>query len=430
VAIVVAVGILAAIAVVIFLPPKYQATSAVLIESQQVSGRDPAFAPIDMSTLLESSTVIDRTLKEFNIKQSPDDFENNITAKIGFDSNVMPIQYVDVNARRAVAVANALAENLADYYRDITRSSYNDLTAYLDASMAKRRAQLGNLDRQLETAAAEDPVLAETDALTALTNRLDALTEKHDEDKATLTGSQAQAGVSASQLNQMMPLVHQEIAQSDPLYKSLQDQLAKDGTSLEAQRAQYTSRYPGLSGLTIRVDRESDAVDRRVDQLSTKPPGGSQAYLTALVTKNHDSAVATGDSARVAELEDEIGQVRQQIAAAPTKGVHISELRREHDIALAAYQALAQRREQVLAEQAQSVSLGTIKVVDRAERSYPVVGKHGALLAAGAVLGFIILAITIAFLLESLDTRLRTVDSISELYGKPVITTLRTRRQA
>jgi uncharacterized protein involved in exopolysaccharide biosynthesis len=228
----------------------------------------------------------------------------------------------------------------------------------------------------------------------------------------------------------MMPLVHQEIAQSDPLYRSLQEQLGKDGTTLESQRAQYTSHFPGLAGLNVRVKKEAASIDRRVGQLSAKPPGGSPAYLTALTAKNHASAVATGNAARVSSLQSEIDQVRAEIAAEPSKGVHISELRREHDIALTAYQALAQRRETVLAEQAQAASLGTIDVVDRAERSYPVVGKHGTLLAVGAVLGFIILAITVAFLLESLDTRLRTIESIADLYGKPVVATLRTRRQA
>jgi capsular polysaccharide biosynthesis protein len=429
VAIIIAVGILAAILVTVFLPPKYQATSAVLIESQQVGDRDPAFAPTDMATLVESSTVIDRTLKEFDIHRSPDDFESDITAKIGFDSNVMPIVYQDVNAKRAVAVANGLADNLSEYYREITRAKYDSLTAYLNSSIAKRRGQLDRLDRELENAAAKDPTLAEADALAALTTRLDALTEKHDEENANLTGSQAEAGATSSQLEQMMPLVHQEIAQTDPLYRSLQDQLGKDGTSFETQRAQYTKNFPGLAGLKIRVGRESDSIDRRVAQLSAKPPGGSPAYLTALTAKNHATAVATGDAARVAALQAEIEAVRAQIASEPTKGVHITEVRREHDIALAAYQALAQRRENVLAEQAQAASLGTIDVVDRAERSYPVVGKHGALLAAGAVLGFLILAVTVAFLLESLDRRLRTVESIADLYGKPVIATLRTRNQ-
>jgi uncharacterized protein involved in exopolysaccharide biosynthesis len=285
------------------------------------------------------------------------------------------------------------------------------------------------LDRELENAAAKDPTLAEADALASLTTRLNALTEKHDEENANLTGSVAEAGATSSQLDQMMPLVHQEIAQTDPLYRSLQDQLGKDGTSLETQRSQYTRNFPGLAGLKIRVGRLSDSVDRRVAQLSAKPPGGSPAYLAALTAKNHANALAAGDAARVAALQGEIEAVRAQIASEPTKGVHITEVRREHDIALAAYQALAQRRENVLAEQAQAASLGTIDVVDRAERSYPVVGKHGALLAVGAVLGFLILAVTVAFLLESLDRRLRTVESIADLYGKPVIATLRTRRQ-
>ncbi len=424
------VGIVAAIAVTLLLPPRYQATTQVMIESQQVGARDPSFQPIDMTTLLESSTVIDRTLREFHMTMSPDDFINEITAKIGYDSSVMPIVYIDAKPQRAVDVANALADNLSEYYREITRAKYDNLTTYLNEAMQKRRRELNRLDRELQTAAAKDPTLAESDALTSLTNRLDALVEKHDEENATLTGSQAEAGAASSQLGKIMPLVHQEIAQNDPLYRSLQEQLGKDGTNLEAQRAQYTSHFPGLAGLKIRVRKESGAIDRRANQLSAKPPGGSQAYLTALLAQNHASAVATGDAARVGALENEIAAVRAQIAAAPTKGVHLTEVRRQHDIALSAYQQLASRRESVLAEQAQAASLGTIDVVDRAERAYPVVGKHGPLLAAGAVLGFIILAITVAFLLESVDRRLRTVESITDLYGKPVIVTLRTRRQA
>jgi uncharacterized protein involved in exopolysaccharide biosynthesis len=425
--IVMAFGVLGALAVWLLLPPKYQATAAVLLESEQVGSRDPAFSADDMPTLLESSTVIEKTLREFHIERTPDDFESDITAKVGFDSSVMPIQYVDKSPSRAIAVANGLAQNLSDYYRQITRSKYDNLNAYLTTAIAKRQGQLERLDRQLQRAAAADPALAQDDALTTLTQRLNALVARRDEVNATETGQQAEAASTATQLGQIMPLVHQEIAESDYLYRSLQEQHAKDGALLSSELSQYKLDYPGLRGLAKRVNKENAFAERRARELANKPPAGSQAYVSALAEKNKSQAAASGVAAQLGALDGEIAEVKQQIALVPSKGVHVEALRRQRDAAAQAFGALEQRRELVLAEQAQAASLGTITIVDRAEKAYPNVGKHGALLAIGAVFGFVILAVTIAFLLESTDRRLRTVDAIAQLYGKPVIATMSAR---
>jgi capsular polysaccharide biosynthesis protein len=415
VAVVIGIGIVAAILASVLLPPKYQATSAVMLQSSQVTGRDPAFSPADMPTLLESSTVIDETMKQFDIRRSPDDFMGDIIAKGGFGTNVMSIQYTDVRPRRAVDVANALATNLAAYYRNITRAKYASLTAYLNTSIATRRKDVERLDHELQLAAAADPTLAGADALSTLTNRLDTLIARQDDMTATLTGSQAEAGATASQFDAAMPLVRQQVALADPLYRTLQDQYGKDAATLESQQAQYTENFPGVRGLEHRVDHESSSLARRADSLTTSAPAASSEYLTALSEKNRTSAVAAGAAAQAAAIGGEIAQVRAQIAAVPSTGVRIAALRRERDVALNAYQTLAQRREVTLADQAESNSLGA------------TVGKHAALLAIGAVFGFAILAVTIAFLLESVDRRLRTEESIADLYGKPVVVTLRRR---
>jgi uncharacterized protein involved in exopolysaccharide biosynthesis len=132
-----------------------------------------------------------------------------------------------------------------------------------------------------------------------------------------------------------------------------------------------------------------------------------------------------GAQAQVSAYDSEIAQLRQELARLPIDGTRLAALRRERDTARTALQELAQRREYMLAEQAQAATTGTIEIIDEA-RVATASTSRGLLLNVGAALGFLMLAVTIAYLLDSADRRIRGVDGIAELYGKPVIATLKT----
>lgn len=423
VALILVVGIAATVFTALTQVPKYQATATVLYTGHD-AGNSLSLGQLDMATLVTSQVVTTRAMRKLHVNESLADFTAAIAARPAYQSNVMPISFTSTDSELAVDGANALAHGLRDYFLEVTRGRFDGLSTYLDNAIRKRQQQVAELDHRLDMASAGDPALAGDDAMTVLNARLNSLLAERDHSAAELTGSQAQVAADSEHLGAMAPLARKQIADTDYVYRALQGQWASDAAQLASQRSAYTSAYPGMSGLSKKVAGEGNAVNERLSQLDETPSEQSYAYVSALAGRDYHSSVAAGGEAQVSAYDREIDQVRQELARLPEVGSRLAAMRRERDTARAAYDMLAQRRELLLAEQAQAATTGTIEVIDEA-RVAVVSSRRGVLLNVGAALGFLLLAITVAFLLDSADRRMRSMDSISEVYGKPIIATVK-----
>lgn len=416
-------GVLFGVAAFMLAPRTYQATADTLIVANAV-GRDPSMSNLDMPTLVQSETVIGRTEKKLRMHVPISEMQSRITAKISLGSSVMPITYQDRNPHRAIVVTNTLANQLVQYYREISGARYDDLAAYLNKGMEQERARMEQLDQKLEEAAVKDPVVAQTSASQAISTRLLALQAQRSQLEAVMAGHQAQENIENQELAQFKPLIDQEIASRDPAYNALRAQQGKDAAQLQVDRSQFTSKYPGLPGLEAKVKLESTALANAAKVAAAQPPVNSQTYMSLIRQKGQTDAQIAADDAQVSAIDAQLGQAQAHLAQIPGLGVKIAQLRRDRDASAAAYSAMAMRLTTTLADQAEAAALGSVAVIDPARTAVSVVAKHFALLVTGAVLGFLVLGITLAFLLEITDARLRTVRSVEDLYGRPVIATI------
>jgi|SRR5579872_546508 len=416
------IGVLLGVAAFLLAPREYQATAQTMIVSS-AQGRDPAMSNLDMPTLVQSETVIGRAEKQLQMHVPFSVIQSRISAKISLGSNVMPISYQDRNPRRAVLFTNALANSLVQYYREISATRYTELEKFLNNGMASQRARMEQLDRKLEEAAVKDPVIAQKSASQTISSRLLALQAQRAQIDAVMRGHQAQEEITSQELAQFKPLIDQELALRDPAYQALRAQQGKDAAQLQIDRSQYTDKYPGFPGLQEKVKLENDALNEAQKAASAQPPVNSATYMSLIRQKGQTDAVLAADRAQLTAIDQEIAQEQDHLAQIPGVGVKIAQLRRDRDAADAAYQAMAMRLTTTLADQAEAAALGSVVVIDPARRAESVVAKHAAVLIAGAVLGFLVLGITLAFLLEITDTRLRTPRNVEDLYGRPVIAT-------
>ena len=87
------------------------------------------------------------------------------------------------------------------------------------------------------------------------------------------------------------------------------------------------------------------------------------------------------------------------------------------------YAALATRRANALANRAEASSLGSVVVLDRAIKADTQLAGGRTRAAVVAFILVLALAVGTAFLVESLDPRIRRPEEIEELYGIPVVAT-------
>jgi capsular polysaccharide biosynthesis protein len=97
-------------------------------------------------------------------------------------------------------------------------------------------------------------------------------------------------------------------------------------------------------------------------------------------------------------------------------------LKLQREAARADYLALTARRAAAVASRAESLSLGSIVVVDRAVRAdAAVVGLGPGKLAIVLAILSLILAVAAAYVADILDRRLAGADQIERLYGVPLV---------
>ena len=423
VAIVIMIGLVVASVVFYLTPRQYQATSQVMIVGA-AAGRDPSVYSTDMPSLALSTTVLRAVRRDLGIHIPLAKLPDLITAKVSFGSSVMPITFMDGHPAMAVRGANAVADELSQYYRDISGSRYTSLEAYLKKELAAKRTQLEDLDRKLQLAAIKDPYFADSNASTAIGQQVLLLEQQRDSVQATLVGDQAQAAAQARYLQQIAPVVDQEKLASDPTYIHIRDQQALDAAQLQLTKSDYKANYPGTPGLEDKVQRERSALAAAAKSALASSTTASSSYAAAMAARGKVDATLAADRARAAALSEQIAAAQAHLEALPSTGVRVSALRRDRDAADAEYLSLSTKLTDTLALEAEAASVGSVEVIDRASVAQPAIGKHASMLIIGAILGFLVLGVSLAFLLELTDDRIRTAAGVEALYGRPVLATV------
>ncbi len=129
--------------------PQYRAQSSVMIVSQNSAGRDPSANAIDMPALLMSDTVLTRFKARMHLKEPLKALRRRIDASVDINSSLMPIGFRAPSRAEAIKGANALAQELRQFYREISASRYDDLSDYLGKQLAREQQRIDVVDRQL-----------------------------------------------------------------------------------------------------------------------------------------------------------------------------------------------------------------------------------------------------------------------------------------
>jgi|SRR5579884_579650 len=425
IAYVVVIGFVVAAMLFKMAPRTYTATAQVLAISSR-AGAAPVATGIDLQTLATSTSVLEGVRRDLKINEPLAVLQGKISAHVGFGSNVMPITFSDNHPRLAVRGANAAARELSNYYREIAGTRFTVVSAYLQKELDKKRAEIQRVDQELQKATIQDPYNADTDAAQALAQNILNLQAQRDSLQAQLVGDEAQAGAQSRHISEIAPVVHEEKTTSDPYYQKLRSQESADEAQLAMVRSQYKGSYPGLPGLQAQIAQEKSELAAAERNAVSSNTTFSPTYAAALAAKGNIDAKLAADRARLSAIDSQISQTEDHLQSVPGLGVKLGDLRRQRDLLVTEYQSLAGRYTETLATTAQEADIGSVTVVDRAQMATQTIDKRSMLAIFGSLAGFIIIAFGLAFLLEVLDPRIRTVSAVENLYGRPVLGTIST----
>jgi capsular polysaccharide biosynthesis protein len=406
-----------------FLPRTFEAGANVLVVNGNTRS-DPSLTSTDLPSIATSTVVLDRVRAKLHLQIPLTEMKRNVKAKSPpFHSGIMRIAYADQQPDRAVSVANGIADELTQYYREVSTERYDENVRDLDAALDDQKDRLRLIDSRLQTQAGGTAVPSDAKASDSIAGRIADLEAQRALANASLAGDVAQLTLVHGDTATRDKMARYEILQNDPLYRNLSAGASKDAAQLAFDQASYTKLYPGLPGLTAKVRSEQMALDAEAQRAMRAPEAYSPSAAAAGTDLRRAQAAVETDRAKVAALDSLIDKGRAQLSALPP----IQLLQLERDAAQADYLSLSGHRATVLASRAEALSLGSVVVVDRAIRTESQVGIGRTRLALLATAIILLIALASAFAAEQLDPRLRRAEQMEDLYGKPVIATLSNR---
>jgi uncharacterized protein involved in exopolysaccharide biosynthesis len=413
---------------------KYSATSTILAVSAPSSNsavldpqQDPAhsaISPSDLPSLLHSSVLLKRVASDLHLtEKQAEKLGGDIKAKTSLASDVIPITVTDSDQTRTVKLANTVASELQRYEQQIAMSRYDLLIRDLQRQLASRRAALHEIDGKIESLSASDPYITADQGTNAINARLITLEQQRDTLRTTMMGDASAAAIAAQRPAVARSLASREIIENDPVFQNLRNQLGKDLAQLNLEKAGYTDKFSGLAGLQDQVNREASGLQQAAAK-ATADPRKSTTYVGTLLDKNKADAAFASDRAQLGTLDREIATMTQHLTSSRGEGLSIAALRRDREAGDQAYAQLSNRLALAIADRSQSGAINSIVLLDEATGAAPTLLSRPPVLAAALGIVFLWLAITLAFVADGSDKRLRTRTTIEELYGSPVLTSV------
>ena len=410
---------------------KFTAQSTVLASSaggMQSAVLDPskdpvasAVSPGDLPSLATSAVVLERVAADLNIpSRRAISLAGHIKVRPPLASDVIPIAFTDRTPREAIEGVNAVTRELVRYNREIGTARYDGLIHDLQMQLGERRSWLLRYDEKIARLTAADPYVTAEAGNSAIDTHLLALEQQRSTLQAAMMGDQASAGLTAQRPNLTKDLAKHEIAAADPVVTALKGQYGKDLASLNNVKATYTEQYPGLTGLQHTVDSENKSLTKTVDTVTAKP-SNSASYVSAMLDANKANAQLASDRAQLATVDRQIESLSSHLSNSRGENTQINSLRRERAAGEAAFSELQTRLAKATADRSQAETINSLVVIDTATYASLATFSRPEVIGLALLALCTWLAITLAFLLDGADKRLRKAEDIEELYGAPVM---------
>jgi len=398
--------------------PIYQATAAVKFEqSTQLSGllvEVLSYSSADsietQVTIIKSYPILEDVAKRLGyLKEVPTGAAareakgywgtlDSINAKLRVNrvpnTSILEITATSTKPREAQDLANATAESYRDYNKSLRNSRVTEARRFIENQLKDVEARSRRTEAEIWAFREANRIVApgaESSVLMSVFTQVRGDIEKTRQQRIELESLQQRlAGLDAA-----APTDRIFIETSNPAMQKLQVtlselQLERNNLSLEV-----TDRHPRLQ-----------AIDDRIREIRTEMRREVAAQIAML--RNREEF-----------LNRQIGELQQKNRELPTLELSLQRLQREaktNDDLLALLKTKHQEALIKEAEQIEEVSI----VRPATEPDSPIGGETANTMLVGAVLG-LALGLVLAFVRETLDTSIGTIEDVEAYLGVPVL---------
>jgi chain length determinant protein EpsF len=428
-------GVLVALVLSFVLPPRYRATTTVVIDFK---GMDPVaglMAPAQMmpgymSTqfdIIHSHRVALKVVRDLKISQnavarqqfleatggrgSIDDwFADLLLDKLEVrptrDSSVISIEYTSPDPTFSAAIADAFAKAYIDTNLELRVAPARETAVWFDEQIKHLRDNLAEAQAKLSAYQRQKGISATDERLDVETGRLTELSQQY-------TAAQAAAADALSRQRQLSEFMARGASPeslpdilANPVIQGLKTQLANSGARLEQLASQLGANHPEIQRLKADIAEQRQQLASEIETVSAAI--GNAARLAQRRQSELAQAVAD-QKARMLRLN----QGRDDMA------VLIKEVENAQRALDAANSRLTQENLQSRSSQTNVMVLSA--AVPPLEPAFPKLSLNIPL----GILAGLFLGVNLALLREFFDWRVRSPEDLKDLGEVPVLGVLR-----
>lgn len=393
---------------------------------------DPRLRMSNLIQWVKSQTVLERaadTMLRDGVSQTPEKILSVLsTLKVTpvMDSTLLMIAVRSDVEKEAIDAANIVTEEFKNRYSDLNYGSVAKSKEFIEQELPKAEKRLNTIREGMRK-------FKEESGMVMLPQQTNALIQE----MSQLQQMAAQYEVKAQQSGARLKSLEQElktypetrtastVISSNPVWQSLQVELAKQEIELQKSLKERTQEHPDVQALNKQIAETRKKLEEAgKDILSSKTEAANpvsdvvaQSYVESLVEYSSSSAAS-------AAAKQIIDTLKSDMKSLPEKEMRLAQLTLDEEAAQSTYSLLRQKLDEATIKEQEAGNLSSIEIVDRA-KSRPADPMSRKIMRI--ILAFILSPLFccgIAFLLNYLDNTIKTPAEAEELLKLPVIATV------
>lgn len=411
--------------------PVYEATTTLMVRDQWSAAQMMLFdsmggtvrnAAQNYVQIMKSRTILEPVLT----KLGWDDI--SLTA-VDKQLVIQPIQGTDIlrlsmqstDPEKAQQFVNTLSDVFIAWNRHSRQEDQRSARLFIEAQLESVSADLRKAEERLREYRENERALSPSNETIARINQLTSLEADLAEVRVALVETQERITQVRTQLaDQDETLLSTTTIAENPFVAQYRSRLADLEISLSGARERYTDKHPSVLALQAEIEdvrqKLSEQVQRVIStETRTINPIHRELYGSLINLEVELMALQSREQA----LRSLVADSEAELTSLPAKELELARLMREAQVLEELYIMLMKRNEETRI--AEAMQTADVQVIDRAvlpER--PVKPRIKLNIAIAGVLGLFI-GVGLAFLLDFMDTSIKTKDEVEEILGLPVL---------
>ena len=416
--------------------PIYESTASILIDTEDSEGLEQILgfaggfsnrnAIQNNVEILRSKVltwqVIDRLGLEIGVDEF-DDFRRSINIQPVPNSDVIRITVQSSDRFLAKETAEALIDLFEQQIHLNKQKSARAAREFISTQLKVVAENLREAEARLTAFKEREKIVSPQEETEAQIEKIVRLETTAAETRINLEGSRAQlAQLRRAYESEEATIVSSQTIVENPLVEKYRSRLGELEVELAGAREKYTDLHPSVRRLRAEIADIQAKLEEEVARIvgtetrSVNPV--HQELLRRIVTLETE---IMGLTAREEALIAVIRESEEKFASLPHKEVELLRLTRDQEVAQEIYLLLVTKQEEIRIQEAMKVSgIHRIDPPVVPEEDKPVKPSKRQNVMIAAVLG-LLAGVLLAFLLETLDTTIKTSDEVEAILGLPVL---------